>query len=110
MNNNDISMPVIKASSAIGATMAAKADLAGSVASSVAASAGHDVWQRVNALPWDTMAQIGAAMYSLLLISEWFWKKLWCPVFERRGWIKPKRHRIISVEEYEAGNTGPAAL
>ncbi|MDO9114513.1 MAG: hypothetical protein Q7U63_12070 [Polaromonas sp.] len=39
-----------------------------------------------------------AALYSLLLVCEWFWKKLWKPVFTHFGWFGLKR-RIITVKE-----------
>ena len=56
------------------------------------------------------LAGILAAFYSVLLISEWFWKKVWRPLAEWRGWIKPMRRRVITVEEYEAGNTDRTPL
>lgn len=34
-------------------------------------------------------AAIGA-LYSFLLVAEWFWKKLWRPLALHWGWIKPK--------------------
>jgi hypothetical protein len=43
-----------------------------------------------------------AAFYSLLLVSEWFWKKLWRPLFEHFGWIKPAPRRVLTLEEYLA--------
>lgn len=110
MNNSDISMPIAKASSAIAAATAAKSPVVEQITATAAHSASDPVVAGILALPWSTIAQIGAAMYSGLLITEWFWKKFWRPFFERRGWIKPKRLRIITVEEYEAGNTAPGAL
>jgi hypothetical protein len=111
MTNSDINMPIAKASSAIAAATAAKTQAVEQLASSAGATTSSDpVIAALLALPWATIAQVAAAMYSLLLISEWFWKKLWRPFAERRGWLKPKRMRILTVEEYEAGNTGPAAL
>lgn len=110
MNNTDISMPLAKASSAIAAATAAKSPVVEQITATATQSAGDPVVVAILALPWSTIAQIGAAMYSCLLIAEWFWKKFWRPLLERQGWIKPMRHRIITVEEYEAGNTGPAPL
>lgn len=110
MNNNDISMPIAKASSAIAAAAAAKTELVEQIATTATATANDPVLTAILALPWATIAQIGAALYSGLLITEWFWKKLWRPLLEKRGWLKPIRHRIITVEEYEAGNTDQAAL
>lgn len=110
MNNTDINMPVAKAASAITAAAVAKADVADQVVQAVTTASSYDVWVAVNSIPWATVASIAAALYSVLLIAEWFWKKLWRPFLERRGWIKKLRRRIVSVEEYEAGETGPAPL
>ena len=78
MENKDISMPVAKAASAL-------------------AAAG---------LTWSEWAAILAAFYTFLLISEWFWKRLWRPLLERKGWIRKKRSRIITVKEYETDQGG----
>ena len=90
MNNTDINMPVAKS---------------------------LGVWALVGISSWSEAASfVGviagslAAFFSLLLITEWWWKKLWRPLFEGWGWIKPMRHRIITVEEYEAGDTDKAPL
>ena len=48
------------------------------------------------------MAAMLAGLYSFLLISEWFWKRMWRPLFEHLGWIKPTARRVITVEEYAA--------
>jgi len=42
---------------------------------------------------WADIAAMFAAIYSFLLISEWFWRKFWRPVFERWGWVKPLPRR-----------------
>ena len=113
MNNTDISnvsMPVAKASSAIAAATAAKSPVVEQITATAAHSASDPVVAAILALPWATIAQMAAALYTVLLMGEWFWKKFWRPLLERQGWIKPMRHRIITVEEYEAGNTGPAPL
>jgi len=39
-----------------------------------------------------------AAFYSLLLVGEWFWKRLWKPLFIRMEWFGYKR-RIMTVAE-----------
>ena len=39
-----------------------------------------------------------AAFYSLLLVSEWFWKRLWKPLFVHFGWFGYTR-RILTLEE-----------
>lgn len=70
MEKQDISMPVAKATSAF-------------------AAAG---------LTWSEWAAILAAFYTLLLITEWWWKKLWRPLLERKGWIEKKRYRTLVQE------------
>lgn len=105
MNNTEISMPIAKASSAIAAAAATKADTADQVIAAVLPVSDEPVMILILTLPWATIAQIAAALYTMLLISEWFWKKLWRPFFERRGWLQPLRRRIITVEEYGEDDT-----
>ena len=51
-------------------------------------------WAVVGASSWaefaSTVASLLAAFYTMLLITEWFWKKLWRPLLERHGYIKPR--------------------
>lgn len=110
MNSADINMPIAKASSAIAAATAAKSPVVEQITATASQSVGDPVVMAILALPWATIAQIASAMYAFLLMGEWWWKKFWRPWFERMKWIKPMRTRIITVEEYEAGNTGPAPL
>ncbi len=42
---------------------------------------------------WSDFAALLAALYSLILIGEWVWKKLLRPCFERRGWVKRRMRR-----------------
>ena len=106
----EINAPVAKAASAITAAAVAKADVADQVVQAATTTSNYETWIAINSIPWGTVASIAAALYSGLLITEWFWKKLWRPMLEKQGWIKRKRHRIITVEEYEAGDTGQAPL
>lgn len=99
MERTDIAMPVAKASSGIAVAAAAKADVADQLVMHATADASWSTWQMVNAIPWGTIASIVAALYTMLLIGEWFWKKLWRPLFERRGWIKPKKRRVYTARE-----------
>lgn len=43
-----------------------------------------------------------AAIYSLLLIIEWWWKHALRPFAESRGWISKSRRRRRVVEEWDA--------
>ena len=110
IHTNDISMPIAKASSAIAAAVATKSDVAEQVVAVMVPPSSDPALILVLALPWATIAQMAAALYTMLLMGEWLWKKLWRPFCERRGWLKPMRTRIITVEQYEAGSTGPTPL
>lgn len=95
----DISMPVAKAASGLAVAAAAKADVADQVALQAAAGSSWQTWEIVNSIPWGNIASIVAVLYTMLLITEWFWKKLWRPLFERRGWIKAKKRRVYTARE-----------
>jgi hypothetical protein len=100
--NNEIHMPIAKASSAIAAAVAAKSDVADSVVQTVTIATGaNQTMVVINSIPWGNIASMAAVFYTLLLITEWFWKKFWRPLFVRQGWMKPQRHRIITIEEFE---------
>ena len=47
---------------------------------------------------WSDVAAILAALYSLMLISEWLWKKLIRPFCERRGWVQRLKRRKDDLE------------
>lgn len=49
-------------------------------------------------LKWSELAAFLAASYTFLLLSEWWWKKLWRPLAERKGWIPKKRVRAVFYE------------
>lgn len=48
---------------------------------------------------WSDLAAFLAAVYSLLLIVEWVWKKFLRACLERRGWLKPRRRRATDYRE-----------
>lgn len=48
------------------------------------------VWAAVGITSWADFAAFLAAVYSALLIVEWFWKKAIRPFCELRGWMAPK--------------------
>ena len=101
MNSTEISMPITKAASAITVAAAAQADVADKAAQELTKNATFETWMAVNSIPWGAIASIVAVIYTSLLITEWFWKKLWRPAFERCGWIKPRfGPRIITLDEY----------
>jgi hypothetical protein len=39
---------------------------------------------------WSDLANFVVTMYTLLLMADWWWRKFWRPLFERRGWLQPK--------------------
>lgn len=49
-------------------------------------------------LSWSEIAALLAACYTFLLILDWFWVRLWRPMFENRGWLRKKRMRVAYVE------------
>ena len=97
----EIKMPVVKAVSAVSLATAAKVDAADALAKVATENASYATWLWVNSIPWGTIASIVAALYTSLLICEWFWKKLWRPAFERWGWIKPRKTRVVLFEDYQ---------
>ena len=101
MHNTDISMPIAKASSAITVAVAAKSDAPEQIARAATQNSTYETWMWVNSIPWGDVAQFVAAIYTSLLILEWFWKKFWRPILESKGWIKPRRPRIITLKEFE---------
>lgn len=62
MDKNDISMPVAKVIS---------------------------LWALIGVTSWTEAAAFAGFIYSMLLISEWLWKKLFRPLGWRHGWMKP---------------------
>lgn len=102
MSNTEINMPVAKAASAITAAVTATSDVPHQVVQAATATWSYNAWLAVNSIPWGTLASIAATIYTLILIGEWFWKKLWRPFFERTGWIKKRRHRVLTLSEFQA--------
>lgn len=48
------------------------------------------VWVAVGITTWADFAAFMAAIYSVLLVGEFAWKKMLRPFAEWRGWIKSK--------------------
>lgn len=72
-----------------------QADIAAPVAKTVtmwatiAAGIGVNTWAEAASFASFCAAALGA-LYSLLLVSEWFWKKLWRPIAVEVGWVKQR--------------------
>lgn len=43
-----------------------------------------------------------AFFFAFVMFAEWWWKKLWRPLAEKKGWLKKKRRRIILLEDYDS--------
>ncbi|MDR2333766.1 MAG: hypothetical protein LBE61_09805 [Burkholderiaceae bacterium] len=54
------------------------------------------VWVAFGITSWEKAAAAAAFFYSALLIIEWMWKKIFRPLCERLGWIKPKNRNLVS--------------
>ena len=50
-------------------------------------------WAAVGITAWADFAAFLAAIYSMLLIGEWVWKRTLRPFCEQQGWIKRKLRR-----------------
>jgi len=62
----------------------------------VAAAKLLSVWAAVGITSWADFAAFLAALYSLMLIGEWLWKKAVRPFCEWRGWIAVK---VVKLDE-----------
>lgn len=51
------------------------------------------LWAAVGITSWADFASLLAALYSLILIGEWIWKKWMRPRLEVRGYIKRLKRR-----------------
>lgn len=47
---------------------------------------------------WSDFAAFVAAVYTLVLMAEWFWKKFWRPLLERHGIVKRRNRRASDRE------------
>lgn len=81
MSDSQISTPVVKATTALGAG-------AGSSALSMTNTASS--FLPTDLAGWMALtASTVAVLYTLHLIAEWYWKKVWRDLLERWGWIQP---------------------
>jgi hypothetical protein len=56
------------------------------------------VWAAIGITSWSDMAAFLAAVYSLLLLIEWLWKKVFRPFAVWRGWVKPVVGNVITSD------------
>ena len=50
-------------------------------------------WGGVIVTSWNEIAAILASVYTILLISEWVWKRAFRPFLEKRQWLKKPQRR-----------------
>lgn len=50
-------------------------------------------WAAVGITSWADAASFLAALYTFLLVIEWFWKVAGRPFMESRGWLKRRSRR-----------------
>lgn len=46
------------------------------------------MWAAIGITSWAEFASFMAAMYTMFLMGEWLWKKIFRRVALRKGWIK----------------------
>lgn len=56
------------------------------------------LWAVIGVTSWTEAAAFAGFVYSMILIAEWFWKKLIRPIAERRGWVKRRKARASDSE------------
>jgi len=86
-----ISAPVAKGVATVATAASAKIMEAGDAAGSMFAD--------LFVMTWPNIAAAAAALFSLSMLCEWWWKKFWRPVLERLKWIKPKKPRRLTAIE-----------
>lgn len=93
MASTDVQMPIAKAATAIGTATVAKAE-------EIKNATDHaSMVAELFTLTWSNIAAALAAAYTLSMLFEFWWKKFWRPLFERKGWIKPKQRLVLTESE-----------
>jgi hypothetical protein len=91
-----ISMPAAKAVTAIGAAVTSQV-------SDTVITTSASLKVALLDFTWPNIASFAAAIYSLCLVTEWFWKKVWRPLCLRKGWlpwlVKPDREFELTPAE-----------
>lgn len=88
MDKTEVQLPAAKLAASVGTAAVAKAE---ELKTMVAAL---DLF----APTWSNIAAAMAAIYTFSMLMEWWWKKLWRPMFVRRGWIK-EQPLVLTDEE-----------
>ncbi len=89
-DRTEIAAPVAKGASAIGAGVLTSA-------TSIHAQGASFLPQDLNGWMAFTVSAIGI-FYTLCLLTEWWWKRFWRPIFVSRGWLKPAKGTSFTVD------------
>lgn len=92
MADTQISNPIAKGVAAVGVATGAQVAEIGNTATST-----------INALFTLSPANIAswlAALFVFCQLCDWWWKKVWRPMFERNGWIKAKPRKVYTAREW----------
>jgi uncharacterized protein HemY len=65
------------------------------------------LWTLIGITSWTEAAAFFAAILSVLMILEWFWKRVFRSIFEARGWVAPRRRRWYDHRRQDFEATRP---
>jgi hypothetical protein len=85
--------PLAKVGASVGSAAAVNADRIVDAAAGVTT---HPLLQ----MTWPNIAAFAAAMVSLCVLWDWWWKRFWRPFLERKGWLKPKPVPQLTAKEW----------
>lgn len=88
-----ISMPVAKASAAIASAGVAQLLESGH-------QAGASIFADLFVLTVANLASWAAFILTMSMLFHFYWTKVWRPLFEIWGWIKPKSRRVYTAREW----------
>ncbi|WP_290872056.1 hypothetical protein [Aquabacterium sp.] len=57
------------------------------------------MWAAIGITSWAEFASFLAAIYTMFLMGEWLWKKLFKPIAVRHGWIEAPRNYVGGDDE-----------
>lgn len=93
--------PVIKCGTAWGCAGVANV-------AEAATAAPPEAWVWLHSIPWGSLASLAAFLCSLVIFCEAVWKKVFRPIAQRLGWIKPRR-RLSDLSDSEWASLRPGS-
>ena len=90
-----ITMPLTKVAVSAGSAAAVNADRIASAMTGATDWSNHPLLQ----LTWQNFSAFAATLVSVCVLCDWWWKRFWRPLFESRGWIKPKPRRKLTPSQ-----------